>query len=444
MGVKAVARDRAQSVLDTRHVFSINEYDMKRNYADSPKIPKYRALRGRLPEGQFGCRITSGTLRYAAVFVIGIALLAALPLASAGTTKTESAQTSGRLFVCNTLSDTVSVIDDASGQVIATIPVGHRPIRIVASKDRQKVFTSNWLGASISVIDTVNLVVSATIPVTVKPQETEVTPDGTRLFVVHHPEQVVSVIDIATNTVIQVVPIGVPPAGGKTATDIAFTPNGRYALVPNYAKNVLDCIDTRTYAVTDIPTGLQPRRVAVMPMGTGHRAFVANFVSDSVTAVDTRSLAVVGTVPAGDEARGIAVNPQGNQVGVTNVFGGTITFFDPNTLTEQSTVQVGHKPWNLIYNRDGSKVIVSNSGNDTITVIDTATRKVIKTVDCHNGPFFSVFNDDETKLYVSCAGQLNPPFNPGFVDIVDTATYNVIGSTEIQLQPFDETFVNPF
>ena len=165
-----------------------------------------------------------------------------------------------------------------------------------------------------------------------------------------------------------------------------------------------------------------------MPMGTGHRAFVANFASDSVTAVDTRSLAVVGTVPAGDEARGIAVNPQGNQVGVINVFGGSITFFDPNTLTEQNTkFRSATNHGNLIYNRDGSKVIVSNSGNDTITVIDTATRTVIKTVDCHNGPFFSVFNDDETKLYVSCAGPLNPPFNPGFVDIVDTATYKVIG-----------------
>jgi YVTN family beta-propeller protein len=280
--------------------------------------------------------------------------------------------------------------------------------------------------------------------VTAKPQESDVTPDGSRLFVVHHPTQVVSVIDIATNTVSQVVPIGDPPAEGKTATDIAFTPNGRYALVPNYAKNVLDCIDTRTYQVTDVPTGLQPRRVAVMPGGTGQRAFVANFVSDSVTAVDTRRLTAVGTVPAGDEARGIAVNPQANQVAVTNVFGGSITFFDPNTLTVTGTLPVGHKPWNLIYNRDGSLVIVSNSGNDTITVIDTATLTVIKTVDCHNGPFFSVFNDDETKLYVSCAGPLNPPFPPGFVDIVDTATYDVIGSTEIQLQPFDETFVNPF
>ena len=187
---------------------------MKRNYADSPKISKYRALRGRLPQGQFGCRITSGTLRYAAVFVIGIALLAGLPLSSSGLAKTASPQTSGRVFVCNTLSNSVSAVDAASGAVLATIPVGASPIRIVASQDGRKVYTSNFLSASVSVIDTVNLVVTATIPVTQKPQESDITIDGTRLFVVHHHSQVVSVIDLATNTVIQVVPIGVPPAAG--------------------------------------------------------------------------------------------------------------------------------------------------------------------------------------------------------------------------------------
>ena len=107
---------------------------------------------------------------------------------------------------------------------------------------------------SVSVIDTVT-VVTATIPVTQNPQESDITIDGTRLFVVHHHQQVVSVIDLATNTVIQGIPIGVPPAEGKTATDIAFTPNGRYALVPNFATNVVDFIDTTTYAVTAVPTG---------------------------------------------------------------------------------------------------------------------------------------------------------------------------------------------
>jgi len=413
---------------------------MKRNYADSTKTTKYRALMVRLPEGKLGCCITSAALRYAAVFVIGIALLAGLPLSNAGLAKTTSPQTSGRVFVCNTLSNSVSAVDAETGAVLATIPVGHSPIRIVASHDGGKVYTSNFLSSSVSVIDTVNLVVTATIPVTQMPQESDITIDGTRLFVVHHHEQVVSVIDLATNTVIRVVPIGVPPADGKTATDIAFTPDGRYALVPNYATNVIDFIDTTTYAVTAVPTVAQPRRVAITP--NGDRAFVANFLGNSVTAVDAQQLSVLGTVPAGEESRGIAVNPKGNQVAVTNVQDGTVTFFDPNTLAVMGTIRAGNKPWNLIYNAAGTEVIVSNSGSDTVSVIDTATLTVTKTVDCENGPFFSVFNEDETKLYVSCAGPLFPPFVPGFLTIIDTATWTVIGNTTLELQPFDETFVD--
>jgi len=415
---------------------------MKRNYADSPKISKYRALRGRLPEGQFGCRITSATLRYAAVFVIGIALLTGLPLSSSGLAKTASPLTSGRVFVCNTLSNSVSAVDAESGAVLATIPVGASPIRIVKSQNGRKVYTSNFLSASVSVIDTVNLVVTATIPVTQKPQESDITIDGTRLFVVHHHSQVVSVIDLATNTVIQVVPIGIPPAPGLTATDIAFTPDGRYALVPNYAKNVVNFIDTTTYAVTDVPTGEQPRRVAILP--NGKRAFVANFVGDSVTAVNVRRKTVAGTVPTGDASRGIAVNPQGNQVFVTNVNEGTVTVFDPNTLAVLApAIRIGNNPWNIIFNADGSLAIASNSGSDTVSVIDTSTLTVIHTIPCDNGPFFSVFNDDQTKLYVSNAGPIHPPLEPGSLTIIDTATWTVIGTTPLELQPFDETFVNP-
>jgi YVTN family beta-propeller protein len=374
------------------------------------------------------------------VVVFGIALLAALPHSSAGLANKASTQTAGRVFVCNTLSGSVSAVDAESGAVLATIPVGRSPIRIVKSQDGRKVYTSNFLSSSVSVIDAVNLVVTATIPVTPLPQESDITIDGTRLFVVHHHSQVVSVIDLATDTVIKVVPIGVPPADGKTATDIAFTPDGRYALVPNYATNVVDFIDTTTYAVTAVPTGAQPRRVAITP--NGESAFVANFIGNSVTAVDAQQLSVFGTVPAGEEARGIAVSPKGDQVAVTNVRDGTVTFFDPNTLAVMGTVRVGNKPWNLIYNAAGTEVIISNSGNDTVSVIDTATLTVTKTVDCENGPFFSVFNADETKLYVSCAGPLFPPFVPGFLTIIDTATWSVIGNTTLELQPFDMAFVD--
>ena len=97
----------------------------------------------------------------------------------------------------------------------------------------------------------------------------------------------------------------------------------------------------------------------------------------------------------------------------------------------------------MIFNADGSRAITSNSGSDDVSVIDTTTLTVIKTIDCGNGSFFSVFNQDQTKLYVFNAGSLNPPFHPGSLSIIDTATWTVIGTTTLELQPFDETFVNP-
>ena len=109
----------------------------------------------------------------------------------------------------------------------------------------------------------------------------------------------------------------------------------------------------------------------------------------------------------------------------------------------EGEIQVGKKPWQVLFNVDGSRAITSNSGSDDVSVIDTTTLTVIKTIDCGNGPFFSVFNQDQTKLYVSNAGALHPPLEPGSLTIIDTATYTVIGTTPLELQPFDMAFVNP-
>ena len=164
---------------------------------DSPKkISRYRGLIPKYPTNHFGSRIASEIHCYRAAFLIRIALLAGLALWGAGLSNTsyaveatgqlERTLSSGRVFVVNTLSNSVSVIDDASGALIASIPVGARPIRIVASSDGQRAYVSNFGGASVSVIDTVNLVVTAKIKVPLSPQESDITIDGSRLFVVHH------------------------------------------------------------------------------------------------------------------------------------------------------------------------------------------------------------------------------------------------------------------
>src|SRR5207249_351615 len=55
------------------------------------------------------------------------------------------------LFVVTRLSDAVAVIDDSTEQVIATIPVGHGPVRIAMSPDLLKAYVSNGQAGTVSV-----------------------------------------------------------------------------------------------------------------------------------------------------------------------------------------------------------------------------------------------------------------------------------------------------
>ncbi|CAN5530692.1 hypothetical protein BH20VER3_BH20VER3_02830 [soil metagenome] len=374
-------------------------------------------------------------------FLLQIAFLAVLAFCLAATAQVT--QAAGRVFVVNTGSANVSAVDADSGAVLATIQVGARPIRIVANQAGTRAYVSNFGGSSVSVIDTVNLSMVATIDVPSLPQESAITRDGTRLFVVHHPLQIVSVLDLATNTLLRTVPIGDQNgAPGKTATDIAFTPDGRYAFVPNYSQNVLNSIDSSTYAVTAIPTGGQPRRVAITP--DGNRAFVANFTGDSATAIDVRTLSTVATTPTGNASRGVAANPnpQRHEVYVTNVKDGTISVISTDTFAVLAEIKIGRKPWNILFNSSGSLAVASNSGSDTISIIDTATRAVTRTIPVGDGPFFSVYNNNESRLYVCNSG---PPktFEQGSLSIIDTSTYTVIASPQLGLQPFTAVYVNP-
>ncbi|WP_068139453.1 ankyrin repeat domain-containing protein [Roseimaritima ulvae] len=58
------------------------------------------------------------------------------------------------MFVANTPADTVDVIDVATRQVIARIPVGIDPVSLAVRPDQQELWVSNHISDSVSVIDT--------------------------------------------------------------------------------------------------------------------------------------------------------------------------------------------------------------------------------------------------------------------------------------------------
>jgi YVTN family beta-propeller protein len=99
----------------------------------------------------------------------------------------------------------------------------------------------------------------------------------------------------------------------------AFTPDGRYALITSSGANVVQIVDTaklaagirrasslklsnrldsaREFVVRRLPTGNDPRGVAVSP--DGRTAFVANRMDDTLTVVDLARLKVASTIDLG-------------------------------------------------------------------------------------------------------------------------------------------------
>ncbi|MGH7377664.1 MAG: YncE family protein, partial [Candidatus Methylomirabilales bacterium] len=132
------------------------------------------------------------------------------------------------LYVTNTHSGTISVIDAEKDEVTATIPLGGGvPNRIVLTPDGKQAWVPNRLSGDVSIFDVASGDLLATIPnVGDKTDIIAFSPDGTRAFVttrgeaqtgdpkvVSGKEPGLSVIDVASRTVAKKVSLGGDPHG---------------------------------------------------------------------------------------------------------------------------------------------------------------------------------------------------------------------------------------
>ena len=109
---------------------------------------------------------------------------------------------------------------------------------------------------------------------------------------------------------------------------------------------------------------------------------MANWLSQTVSVIDTATNTVVKTVAVGDNPVGVAVHPDGSRVYVANEYSHTVSVIDTatNTVVKTVAVGVGSFPFGVTVHPDGSRVYVANEGSGGVSVIDTATNTVVKTV----------------------------------------------------------------
>lgn len=264
----------------------------------------------------------------------------------------------GRLYVANTGSGTVSVINTANNQRIDAnssifsrdISVGYSPSALVLSADGKRLYVANTGSRTVSVIDTATykrIDVNSSIfsrDISVGSSPSALALGGTRLYVANRGGNTVSVIDTTTNQVVDIA----PNVSGKQSISVGTSPSalalgGTRLYVANRGSNTVSVIDTATMNVTaTIAVGIQPSGMA---LGGGDRLYVVNTGGGTVSVINTVTNALVDTEP-----NAVGVNP----------------------------ISVGPSPTSVSFSPDGTFAYVAN-GNDTVSVIDTVTHTVVST-----------------------------------------------------------------
>jgi YVTN family beta-propeller protein len=125
-----------------------------------------------------------------------------------------------------------------------------------------------------------------------------------------------------TNRAFLLLLLGLAPAGAspeaegdRSPADVALSPDGRWAVTANRTSDSASLVDLEGgKVVAEVAVGRRPFAVAVSP--DGRRAAVTNWLSDDVAILklEPPALVVEGTVPVGDEPRGVAWTPDGSRV----------------------------------------------------------------------------------------------------------------------------------
>jgi YVTN family beta-propeller protein len=243
---------------------------------------------------------------------------------------------------------------------------------------------ANQEGASATVVNAATLQTIATVPVGVGPHEVAVSRDGRWAVVTNYGDRTtqgntLSVIDLAAAT----------PAVSRTI-DLGeyHRPHG-IAFIGDGSKLVVTSETSQRLVVVDFMSGRVDTALATNARGShmvavrrdGRRAWTANIQDGSVTEFDLDARRTGRTFPAAPMNEGIAVTPGGVQIWVGSNSAHTVTVLDAAKGTPIDTLEGFGMPYRLGISRSGAVALVNDPMRNRIWMYEVGSRKRIAELD---------------------------------------------------------------
>lgn len=253
----------------------------------------------------------------------------------------------------------------------------------------------------------------------------EMTAAGTRGFAIGQAVSTVFIFDAMTQRVIDA--IALQPQSSPTAA--LLSRDERTLYVANFARQTVSAIDTGSDSVVGtIAVGDQPRALALTPDGA--TLLVAN-AGGSVSVVRTADDTVIDTIQIGGAPAGIAVAPNGARAYVNDYLGARVNVIDLITRSVAGTIAVGRSPWSIALLPNGTRGFVANVLDNTVSVIDPVAETTIgEPIPVGINPIAVLVTPDAATAYVANSGGSNS------ISVIDTATRAVTTIPNVPA-PFD-------
>lgn len=233
------------------------------------------------------------------------------------------------VYVPNSDSNSVDVIDPTTFKVIDHFVTGKNPQHVVPGWDLRTLYVTNDLANSLTPIDpTTGKVKGPNIPV-------------------------------------------------DDPYNMYFTPDGKYAIVVAEARERLDFYNTQTWKLA--------RQVPVTCPGVDHIDYSADesFLiatcefSGKLVKIDWKNFQVIGYLTIGGMPQDIKLDPQGEVFYVADMQSNGVHLIDAKTFTQIGFMPTGAGAHGLYPSRDAKVLYVSNRGEGSISLIDFATRRIV-------------------------------------------------------------------
>ena len=279
------------------------------------------------------------------------------------------------IYVPNTESDSVSVIDPATYRVIRTFPVGRQPQHVSPAFDLSVLWVEDDLGNELTPVDPLTGRVGTPVPVE-DPYNLYFTPDGTRAAVMAEAQKRMDFRDAHTMAIRHRMPV---PCDGLNHMD--FSPDGRTAIASCEFDGSLLRIDMTPGAekvLARIVVGGMPQDVKLSPDGSIY--YVADMKKNGVHVIDGSGFKEIGFLPTGKGAHGLYPSRDGTKLYVSNRMEGSVSVIDFATrrVTAKWVFDRGHgSPDMGGVSADGKVLWLSGRYDGEVYAISTDTGKLI-------------------------------------------------------------------